>query len=98
LLLQSTLQYFAVIKRSYVNAHSGDPPPWPLDSMPKEIKAIYGDPANPAVPRWTYVDPGAIVSKAIWGRPESINTAAYSYPNSLIMPGSAGTNWWKAVF
>ena len=98
MLMSNTLEYFDVIKRSYVNAHSGDPTPWPLDSMPKEIKAIYGDPANPEVPRWTYVDPGAIVSKDIWGRPDSINTAAYSYPNLLIMPGSAGTNWWKAVF
>jgi hypothetical protein len=27
-----------------------------------------------------------------------VNAAAYAYPNSLIMPGSTGTNWWDAVF
>ena len=27
-----------------------------------------------------------------------MNEAGYSYPNFLIMPGSAGTNWWDAVF
>ena len=98
MLMQSSLQYFDVIKRSYVNAHSGDSIPWPLDSLPAEVLAIYGDPTSPQVPRWTYVNPAAIVSKDAFGRPLVVDTTAYAYPRLLIMPGSAGTNWWKAVF
>jgi TonB-linked SusC/RagA family outer membrane protein len=29
---------------------------------------------------------------------DTLNRSLYSYPNYLIMPGSTGTNWWKAVF
>ena len=89
ILMQSSLDYFHVIKRSYNNA--GQP-------LPPEVRAIYGDPANPQVPRYTYVDPSAITSVDSFGRPVLVNEAAYAYPNVLIMPGSAGTNWWKAVF
>jgi TonB-linked SusC/RagA family outer membrane protein len=89
MLMGSTLQYFDVIKRSYNNAGQ---------NLPPEVLRIYGDSLNPEVPRYTYVNPAAIVTKDQWGRPDSVNTAAYSYPNILIMPGSAGTNWWKAVF
>ena len=104
MLMQSSLQYFDVIKRSYMNANQGrvdslgNPIPYTLDSLPPEVKRIYGDPANPQVPTYTYVNPAAIDSVDQWGRPVRVNTAAYSYPNVLIMPGSAGTNWWKAVF
>ena len=28
----------------------------------------------------------------------TVDLSTYSYPNNLIMPGSTGTNWWKAVF
>jgi len=59
---------------------------------------IYGDPNNPTVPLYTYADPSTITSVDAWGRPATVNDAGYSYPNALIMPGSAGTNWWKAVF
>lgn len=59
---------------------------------------IYGDPNNPTIPTYTYADPSVITATDQWGRPTSVNTAGYSYPNVLIMPGSAGTNWWKAVF
>src|SRR5690606_10091008 len=54
-------------------------------------------PSNPQIPAYTYVDPDAIVSVDQWGRP-TVNESMYSYPNSLIMPGSRGTNWWDAVF
>ena len=27
-----------------------------------------------------------------------VDPASYKYPSTLIMPGSPGTNWWKAVF
>ena len=28
----------------------------------------------------------------------TVDVSKYSYPNSLIMPGSAGTDWWKTIF
>src|SRR5437762_1166315 len=93
MLMQSSLQYFDVIKRSYLQANSKYTP----DSLPPEVKAIYGDPRNPQVPAYTYVNPAAIDTVDKWGRPV-VNTAAYAFPGTLIMPGSAGTNWWKAVF
>ncbi|MFN2572111.1 MAG: SusC/RagA family TonB-linked outer membrane protein [Gemmatimonadales bacterium] len=97
MLMQNSLDYFQVIKRSYVNANE-DNPNYTLDSLPPEVLAIYGDPANPTVPQYTYVNPGARDTVDQWGRPTGVHTSAYAYPNTLIMPGSAGTNWWKAVF
>src|SRR5216117_2636943 len=58
ILLMNSLDYFHVIKRSYVNANSSKPG-WTLDSLPPEIKAIYVDPANPSVPVYTYVNTSA---------------------------------------
>ena len=52
---------------------------------------IYGDPNNPSVP--AYIWPNNGVSQT-----NTIDEGTYSFPNNLIMPGSAGTNWWKAVF
>jgi len=84
------LQYFQVIRRSYHNAGL---------AIPSDVKALYGDTAAPSVPRYTYIAPGVRVDSVdAFGRPVKINTAAYSYPTTLIMPGSAGTNWWQAVF
>src|SRR2546427_9415516 len=71
MLMQNTLQYFNVIKRAYNNAGQ---------NLPPEVLRIYGDSTAPQVPRWTYVDPAAIVTKDVWGRPDSVNTAAYTYP------------------
>lgn len=94
-LMLNSLQYFDVIKRSYQNAGRQIPP---------EVRAIYGDTLNPSVGAYTYVDPDAVDSIPgsprfdQWGRPVLVNEAAYSYPNTLIMPASTGTNWWKAVF
>ncbi len=90
ILMQSTADYYQVIKRSYNNA--GQP-------LPPEVLALYGDTANPfQVPRYTYVDDDAIDSVDAFGHPVLVNEAVYAYPDHLIMPGSAGTNWWKAVF
>jgi TonB-linked SusC/RagA family outer membrane protein len=104
MLMQNSLDYFQVIKRAYVNGNQGrtdslgNSIPYTADSLPPEVKAIYGDPNNPEVPIYTYVNPAAVVGRDQWGRPVNINTGAYQYPSVLIMPGSAGTNWWKAVF
>jgi TonB-dependent starch-binding outer membrane protein SusC len=89
------LQYFEVIKRSYQNANRKIPP---------EVMAIYGDTMNPLVPEYIYVNPTAYAKVDKWGRPLNVHESAYGYPGpdnkgaSLIMPGSAGTNWWDAVF
>jgi TonB-linked SusC/RagA family outer membrane protein len=88
ILMQSTLDYFRVIKRSYNNAGQ---------VLPPEVLRIYGDSLNPEVPRYTYVDDGALASVDTWGR-RTANESSYAYPNVLIMPGSPGTNWWDAVF
>jgi TonB-linked SusC/RagA family outer membrane protein len=104
MLMQNSLQYFDVIKRAYLNANEGrtdtlgNPIPYTVDSLPPEVLALYGDPRNPTVPAYTYVSPSAFDSTDQWGRPVNVNTAAYAYPGTLIMPGSAGTDWWKAVF
>ncbi|MGE5142948.1 MAG: SusC/RagA family TonB-linked outer membrane protein [Acidobacteriota bacterium] len=53
---------------------------------------IFGDPNNPSVPAFIWPNNGTSQTT------DTLNTASYSYPNNLIMPGSPGTNWWKAVF
>src|SRR5712692_1389817 len=89
-LMTNTLDYFHVISAAYHNAGL---------ALPPEVTALYGDPNNPTVPKYTYIAPGVTVyTTDAFGRPDSINQAAYAYPNALIMPGSAGTDWWKAVF
>jgi TonB-linked SusC/RagA family outer membrane protein len=104
MLMQSSLDYFEVIKRSYLNANEGrvdslgNPIPYTVDSLPREVLAIYGDPHNPTVPIYTYVNKSARDTVDQYGRPFGVHPSAYAYPGTLIMPGSAGTNWWKAVF
>ena len=91
----NSLQYFEVIKRSYQNARR---------KIPAEVMAIYGDTNNPQVPAYVYVNPAAYNTADTWGRPLNVDETKYSYPGpgnkgaTLIMPGSAGTNWWDAVF
>ena len=83
-LITDALDYFQVVKAAYVNA--GLPVP----------TNIYGDPNNPTVP--AYIWPNNCGPAAGTGVCSTVDPSTYSYPNSLIMPGSAGTNWWKAVF
>ncbi|HXG98074.1 MAG TPA: SusC/RagA family TonB-linked outer membrane protein, partial [Gemmatimonadales bacterium] len=84
------LQYFQVIKRSYHNAGLG---------VPGDTRSLYGDTVNPSIPAFTYIDPSvAILTTDAYGRPLTVDPAGYSYPNALVMPGSPGTDWWKAVF
>ena len=96
-LITNALDYHAVLKASYLNA--GEPVP----------TNIYGDPNAPTVPAFIWPNAcGALPQPAAcrnvvtafdaFGRPTAINSSAYSFPNTLIMPGSAGTNWWDAVF
>jgi TonB-dependent starch-binding outer membrane protein SusC len=89
LVMQSSLDYFQVIKRSFDNAGR---------AMDSATLAIYGDPANPQLGQYTYVNPTAIQTKNSWGQVTAADEGLYAYPNVLIMPASSGTNWWKAVF
>jgi TonB-linked SusC/RagA family outer membrane protein len=85
-LILDALDYHEVLRRSYVNAGEAVP------------THIYGDPNNPTVPTYTYTDDAVISGVDQWGRPVGVNESLYSFPDRLIMPGSAGTNWWDAVF
>jgi len=95
LVMTDALQYFHVVKRSEMNAN---------DTVPTALKLIYGDPDDPTVPRYVFVPAAAVDSFDQWGRAVIVDESMYSWPGpenkgaTLIMPGSAGTNWWKAVF
>jgi len=83
-LITDALQYFEVVKQSYQNAGLAVP------------INIYGDVNNPSVPAYIWPNncgtpPGSVPCT-------NVDPTTYSYPNNLIMPGSAGTNWWKEVF
>jgi len=89
ILLTNSLDYFKVLRASYQNAGLKTP------------TNIYGDSLNPSIPQYIYAAGStrpAVGGLDQYGRPINVNTAAYSYPNALIMPGSAGTDWWGAVF
>ncbi len=85
-LLTNSLDYFRVVRQSYLNAGFTDA------EFQRQVygRDLYGDPNNPTVPQYTYCGTA--------GCSASVDPAAYSYPNNLIMPGSAGTNWWREVF
>lgn len=83
------LDYAEVVRRSIVNAGQE----FQENAFPR---SIYGDPNNPSVPQFIYCGAGVPV---VSGACESaINESDYAFPGNLIMPGSAGTNWWDAVF
>ncbi|HEX2781256.1 MAG TPA: SusC/RagA family TonB-linked outer membrane protein [Gemmatimonadaceae bacterium] len=54
---------------------------------------IYGDSLNPSVP--AYIWPNNCGTTGVCS---TVDPSTYSYPGNLIMRGSPGTNWWKAVF
>ena len=85
-LITNALDYFQVVKQSNLNA--GLPVP----------TSVYGDPNNPSIPAYIYAAPAATTATDQWGRPTGVDVSKYSYPNTLIMPGSAGTDWWNAIF
>ena len=83
-LLQNSLDYYEVVKQSFLNAG------YPIDSVPKNI---FGSATSPTVP--SYIWPNNCGPGGGTGVCSNVNESSYSFPNSLIMPGSAGTNWWK---
>jgi TonB-linked SusC/RagA family outer membrane protein len=86
ILITNSLDYFKVVRAAYQNAGLKTP------------TNVYGDSLNPSVPQYIYAAPSTRGGLDQYGRPINVNTAAYSYPNGLIMPGSNGTDWWGAVF
>jgi len=102
MLIQNTLDYFNVVRTAYKNAGQ------------KMKTNIYGDTLNPTVPAYIWPNDGKGQScnapapthadSLAWkaqGCTTSVDPAAYAFTSdgtSLIMPGSPGTNWWKAVF
>ncbi|HEV8382625.1 MAG TPA: SusC/RagA family TonB-linked outer membrane protein [Gemmatimonadales bacterium] len=88
ILITNSLDYFQVVKAAYDNAGQGVP------------RNIYGDPSNPSVPGYIWPNDGVGQSCSA---PSStcttvVDPSTYAFPTTLIMPGSPGTNWWKAVF
>jgi len=87
----SSLGYFDVVKTAYLNGGLKVP------------GNIYGNDSlgnNPSVPAYIWPNDGKKQSCAAAG-PNCglvVDPSTYAYPNNLIMPGSTGTNWWKAVF
>src|SRR5438067_506734 len=88
ILTLNALDYFKVVKTSYENAGTAVP------------RNIYGDPNNPTVPAYIWPNDGKGQSCSAAGPTCTtvVDPASYKYPSTLIMPGSPGTNWWKAVF
>ena len=88
-LILNSLDYFEIVKRSYQTAGLDVP------------TNIYGSVNSPSVPQYIWPNSCGPLDKD--GAPTpgvctNVNPASYQYPSSLIMPGSQGTNWWKAVF
>jgi TonB-linked SusC/RagA family outer membrane protein len=83
-LMTDALDYFQFVKTSREN--SGQPVP----------TNIYGSITSPTVPG--YIWPNNCGPGGTSGLCTSIDTSKYTFPDNLIMPGSAGTDWWKAIF
>ena len=91
ILTLNALDYFQVVKTAYDNAGL---------TMPRNI---YGDPNAPSVPAYIWPNNGVNQSCATAGPGcgTIVDPSTYAVTSDgklLIMPGSAGTNWWKAVF
>lgn len=84
--ITDAIQYHEVVKRSYEAAGQ---------SVPTNI---YGDPNNPTIPTYVWPNDGTNQTNSL--SPFGISESDYAYENSnnLIQPGSAGTDWWDAVF
>src|SRR6266567_8965236 len=99
-LMADALEYYQVVKRSYRNAVC-DSCVGKRDTIPDAVKAIYGVDRlgnNPSIPAFIFPNNGHSQTT------NTLNLSSYAWPgpanggSTLIMPGSAGTNWWKAVF
>jgi TonB-linked SusC/RagA family outer membrane protein len=85
-LMTNSMDYFQVYRLGYLNAGLAVP------------TSIYGDPNNPTLPAYLYANPATITGRDAYNRITAVDASKYSWPNSLIMPASSGTNWWKEAF
>ena len=51
---------------------------------------IFGNPNSPSIPNYIWPNDGV-------NQTMTVDESTYSYPDNLIMPASAGTNWWDAL-
>lgn len=79
----NSLRYFDFVRVAHQNSGQAVP------------TNIFGDPNNPSVPAYTF--PNNCVPNPCTNVDES-TYAVTADGQRLIMPGSAGTNWWDAVF
>src|SRR5690348_1660447 len=84
MLLTNALDYYKVVVQSYKNANTAPP------------INIFGSATDPKLPKYIWPNNCAPGGKA--GPCNTVDPSTYSYPDNLIMPASAGTDWWKAVF
>ena len=90
----NALNYFDVVKAAYLNANLNVP------------TNIYGNDTlgnNPSVPQYIYPNnclslPDSLPRPCTSADVDEGSYAVTADGKSLIMPGSAGTNWWKSVF
>jgi TonB-linked SusC/RagA family outer membrane protein len=83
ILITNSLDYFKVLKAAFNNA--GENPP----------TNIYGNQNSPSVPAYIWPNDGSNPTT------DTLDVSTYQFTadgTHLIMPGSPGTNWWKAVF
>ncbi len=92
ILIQNPLDYFQVEKASYENSGQKISP-----QTTPAITAIFGDPNNPSIPQYIWAEGSALTGTDQWGRFQ-VDPSKYSYPNTLVVPASQGTDWWGAVF
>jgi len=86
-LLTDANAYYQVFKQSYLNAG------YRVDQIPQNI---YGPSSNPSIPKYIY--PNNCGPAGGEGPCNTVDESKYAWPGNLIMPSSAGTNWWKEVF
>jgi TonB-linked SusC/RagA family outer membrane protein len=84
ILIQDALDYAEIVKRSHENAGLDVP------------TNIFGDPNNPSVPNYIWPNDGLNQTMDLQSQ-FGITEDDYSFPDQLIMPASAGTNWWDAL-
>jgi TonB-linked SusC/RagA family outer membrane protein len=58
--------------------------------LPSDVLALYGNANSPTVPQYIWCGRNPPCT--------NVDPASYAFPNNLIMPASAGTNWWDALF
>lgn len=87
ILIQNSLDYHEVMRRSHVNANLSTP------------ENIYGNPNSPSIPAYIWPNDGSVQTNDLQGQ-FGITEDDYSYPDQLIMRAAegAGTNWWDEVF